>query len=86
MDTFNRTMLFVIQLVLFPDGSKSTAETLTCLLACSQSPYLNTILNLGNESERDIWELDPVPFNLKALETAIHQIGLKFLIPPINYS
>ncbi|GFY00432.1 hypothetical protein TNCV_1664711 [Trichonephila clavipes] len=58
------------QMVLSHDGSKSTAETLPCLVALS--PCLNLIQNLGDEFERGIWKLDPIPSNLKELEIAVH--------------
>ncbi|GFX83731.1 hypothetical protein TNCV_349951 [Trichonephila clavipes] len=61
IDTFSRKML--------PDGSKNLTEMLTLLSWPAQSPDFYPVENLWDEIKRDIWELNPVPSNLMAMES-----------------
>ncbi|GFT55128.1 hypothetical protein TNCV_2326171 [Trichonephila clavipes] len=66
-------MLLDIHLALSTDGSTSLTDSIFhSWLACS--PNISLIENLGDEIVRGNRRLDPIPFKLKALESAIPRI------------
>ncbi|GFX61373.1 uncharacterized protein TNCV_4894171 [Trichonephila clavipes] len=57
-----------------PRWFKEHSRNFTLLSCPAQSHDINPIENVWDKIERGIWQLDPVPSDLKALEKAIHDL------------